>query len=93
MSASASDRLAVALAYDREHDHAPRVVAKGRGELAERIIATAREHGVAIEADPALAAALSFVDLDDHIPEELYRAVAVVIGFVLRLQQARAGRA
>lgn len=84
---SAQDRLAVALAYDRDEDHAPRVVAKGRGELAERIIATAREHGVTIEADPALAAALSFVELDDHIPEELYRAVAVVIGFVLRLQQ------
>lgn len=84
---SAPDRLAVALAYDRDDGRAPRVVAKGRGELAERIIATAREHGVAIEADPTLAAALGFVELDDHIPEELYRAVAVVIGFVLRLQQ------
>lgn len=89
---SAPDRVAVALAYDREFDHAPRVVAKGRGELAERIIATAREHGVAIEADPALAMALSFVELDDHIPEELYRAVAIVLGFVLRLHQKSAAR-
>ncbi|MET0605011.1 MAG: EscU/YscU/HrcU family type III secretion system export apparatus switch protein [Beijerinckiaceae bacterium] len=93
MSAYDPARLAVALAYDREHDNAPRVVAKGRGELAERIIAVARENGVAIEADPALAAALSFVELDDSIPEELYRAVATVIGFVLRLQQARTTRA
>ncbi|WP_342358485.1 EscU/YscU/HrcU family type III secretion system export apparatus switch protein [Terrarubrum flagellatum] len=83
----AAERVAVAIAYDRETDHAPRVIAKGRGELAERIIATAREHGVAIEANPALAAALSFVELDDHIPEELYRAVAAVISFVLKMQQ------
>ncbi len=92
MSGYDPNRVAVALAYDRAEDHAPRVVAKGRGELAERIIAVARENGVAIEADPALAAALSFVDLDDHIPEELYRAVATVIGFVLRLQQAKSAR-
>jgi len=81
------DRIAVALAYDRETDHAPRVVAKGRGEIAERIIETARAHGVVVEADPALAAALSFVELDENIPEELYKAVAIVIGFVLRLQR------
>jgi flagellar biosynthesis protein len=83
-------RIAVALAYDRESDEAPRVVAKGRGELAERIVAVARENGVAVESDPALAAALSIVELDADIPEDLYRAVAAVIGFVLRLQQQRA---
>lgn len=84
-----ADRLAVALSYDRDRDDAPRVVASGRGEIAEKIIETAREHGVAIESDPALAAALSFVELDAPIPEELYRAVAAVIGFVMRLQEAR----
>lgn len=84
-----ADRLAVALNYERGTDHAPRVVAKGRGELAERIVAVARDNGVVIEENAALAAALSFVDIDDPIPEELYKAVAEVIGFVLRLQAGR----
>lgn len=84
-----ADRLAVALNYERGTDHAPRVVAKGRGELAERIVAVARENGVVIEENAALAAALSFVDIDDPIPEDLYKAVAEVIGFVLRLQAGR----
>ncbi|MGL4497276.1 MAG: EscU/YscU/HrcU family type III secretion system export apparatus switch protein [Beijerinckiaceae bacterium] len=86
------DRLAVALHYERGTDHAPRVVAKGRGELAERIVEVAREHGVVIEENAALAAALSFVDLDDPIPEDLYKAVAEVIGFVLRLQARQSSR-
>lgn len=76
--------IAVALQYDGEG--APRVTAKGRGELAERIVETAREHGVAVEEDALLAQALSAVELDDEIPEALYRAVAQVIGFVLALR-------
>ena len=77
--------VAVALQYEHGKDSAPRVTAKGKGKVAERIIETAREHGVAIEANSALAAALSHVELDQQIPPELYRAVAEVIGFVLRL--------
>jgi flagellar biosynthesis protein len=76
--------VAVALEYDIGKDAAPRVTASGRGLIAEKIIATAREHGVAVEGNPLLAEALSGVAIDDHIPEELYRAVAEVIGFVLR---------
>jgi flagellar biosynthesis protein len=77
-------RLAVALFYDGES--APRVTAKGQGELAERILDTARAHGVAVEENAALAQALSAVELDDAIPVELYRAVAAVLGFVLGLR-------
>ena len=77
-------RIAVALEYDGES--APRVTAKGRGELAERIVETGREHGVAIEENAVLAQALSAVELDDQIPEELYRATAQVIAFVLSLR-------
>jgi flagellar biosynthesis protein len=80
--------MAVALEYDGSA--APRVTAKGQGEVAEKIIATAREHNVPLEENPLLAQALSAVELDEHIPEELYKAVAQVIGFVLRLR-ARAG--
>lgn len=76
--------VAVALEYETGRDAAPRVTASGRGALAETIIATARQHGVAIEGNPLLAEALSGVALDEEIPEELYRAVAEVIGFVLR---------
>lgn len=76
--------LAVALQYERGTRDAPRVVAKGRGELARRIAALAAESGVAIEANAVLAEALAGVELDDTIPIELYEAVAEIIGFVLR---------
>ena len=77
-------QIAVALEYDGHG--APRVTAKGRGELAQRIIETAREHDVAVEQNAVLAQALSAVELDDQIPEELYRATAQVIAFVLSLR-------
>jgi flagellar biosynthesis protein len=82
MSDTPKRPLAVALLYDKPH--APRVVAKGRGEVGQAIIDAAREHGVPLEHNPALAEALSTIELDDAIPPELYRAVATVIGFVLR---------
>ncbi|AVF05279.1 MULTISPECIES: EscU/YscU/HrcU family type III secretion system export apparatus switch protein [Devosia] len=76
--------LAVALHYEEGSREAPRVVAKGRGLVAEKIVALAQENGVVIEANPVLAEALSGVELDDSIPIELYDAMAVVIGYVLR---------
>lgn len=75
--------LAIALHY--EAPGTPRVVAKGRGPIGEKIVALAKEHGVPIEENPGLAAALSDVELGDEIPEELYRAVAEVLSFILRL--------
>jgi flagellar biosynthesis protein len=75
--------LAVALHYDKKG--APRVVAKGRGDIGEKIVALAREHGVPIEENEVLAGALSQVELDDEIPVELYRAVAEVLVFVLKV--------
>lgn len=81
------NRLAVALQYEKGSREAPRVTAKGRGRLAERIIALAEEHDVLIEANPALAEALSGVEVDNTIPIELFEAVAEVIGFVLRARR------
>lgn len=77
------DQIAVALQYEKGDD-APRVVAKGRGFVAAQIIALAEENDIVIEANPLLAEALSKVELDDTIPLELYEAVAVIIGFILR---------
>jgi flagellar biosynthesis protein len=80
-------QLAVALHYDR--NGAPRVVAKGKGAIGARIIEVAREHGVPIEENEVLAGALSNVELGDEIPAELYKAVAEVLVFVLRLTKPR----
>lgn len=71
--------LAVALHYNGRG--APRVVAKGGGDVAERIIETAREHNVPLQEDAALASALSRLDLGREIPRELYVAVAHVLAF------------
>jgi FlhB-like protein len=78
--------IAIALNYQKGQDAAPKVVAKGYGKIAERIVELAKENDIIIETNPMLAEALSGVDIDDTIPIELYEAVAEVIGFVLRAQ-------
>ncbi len=81
--------LAVALEYERGTRNAPRVTAKGRGELARRIVEVAEDSGVVIDANGPLAEALAGVELDEEIPMELYEAVAEIIGFVLRATETR----
>ena len=78
--------VAIALQYERGSKEAPRVTAKGYGEVARKIVEIAEANGIVIESNPHLAEALSGVELDDTIPIELYQAVAEVIGFVLRTQ-------
>jgi flagellar biosynthesis protein len=85
MNAEAKSPLAVALHYDRTG--APRVVAKGRGAIGKKIIEVARAHDIPIEENEVLAGALSNVELGDEIPEELYKAVAEVLVFVLKLSK------
>ena len=87
MSEPRDDAVAVALAY--EGRGAPRVVAKGRGEVGRAILEAARAHGVPLEQDPLLAEALAQVELEREIPPELYRAVAVVIGFIFKARTRR----
>ena len=77
---------AVALAY-KEADVAPRVVAKGRGLLAEEIIARAREHGVFVHQSPELVGLLMQVDLDQRIPGQLYVAVAELLAWLYRIER------
>lgn len=73
--------IAVALHYNVNGSGAPRVVAKGGGQVAEKIIETAREHNVPLQEDAALATALSKLDIGREIPKELYVAVAHVLAF------------
>lgn len=82
-------RIAVALTYDFKG--APRVAAKGKGFVADAILKLAAEHNVSIEENPVLAEALSGVELDDEIPEALYRAVAEVLTFILRARRPAGG--
>jgi flagellar biosynthesis protein len=89
---AAKEQLAIALQYEHGKDAAPRVTAKGRGAVAEKIVEAAREHGVAVETNAVLAQALSQVELDAQIPGELYRAVAEVIVFVMRHATPKDGR-
>lgn len=78
-------REAIALAY-RQSDAAPRVVAKGKGLVADEIIARARAHGVYVHESPELVALLTQVDLDEHIPPQLYLAVAELLAWIYRLE-------
>jgi flagellar biosynthesis protein len=79
------ERRAAALHYDAGSDSAPRVVAAGRGEVAERILAEARAAGVPVRDDAALAEAIAGLDLGVHVPEELFRAVAEALAWAYRL--------
>jgi len=78
-------REAIALAY-RQTDAAPRVVARGKGLIAEEIIARAREHGVYVHESPELVALLTQVDIDEHIPPQLYMAVAELLAWLYRIE-------
>ncbi len=77
---------AIALAYDRTNNPAPRIVAKGSDSVAGRIREVAQAAGVPIVANPQLARALYRLDLDTEIPAEYYKAVAEIIAYVWRLR-------
>ena len=81
---------AVAINYETSAG-APRIVAKGRGLVAEQIIARAKEHGVFVHESKELVALLMQVELDDHIPPALYRAVAELLAWLYHIEADRAG--
>lgn len=82
-------REAIALAY-QQTDAAPRVVARGKGLIAEQIIARAREHGVYVHESPELVALLTQVDIDEHIPPQLYMAIAELLAWLYRVENGDA---
>ena len=77
----------MALKYEKGSDSTPRLMAKGFGLTAERIIELARGKGIPIQEDPDLVAALAQLDFHEEIPPELYQTVAEILAFVYRLNQ------
>ena len=80
-------KQAVALKYEPGKDRAPKVTAKGRGLVAEKIIALAQEGGVPISEDPDLVGALIQLDFEEEIPPDLYKAVAEILAFAYRMNR------
>ncbi|ALF47300.1 type III secretion system protein [Campylobacter concisus] len=78
-------KKAVALGYNRSKDNAPRVLASGAGEIANRIIDLAKEHDIPIKEDPDLIEILSKVEVDQEIPPNLYKAVAEIFSFLYKI--------
>lgn len=76
---------AVALKYDKEKSDAPKVVAKGKGEIANNIIKLAQEHDIFIKKDADLVELLSKIELNKEIPPMLYKAVAEVFSFIYKI--------
>lgn len=83
-------REAVALAYEHGEDAAPRVVAKGYGELAEMIVQRARDNGLYVHESSQMVSLLMGVDLDSHVPPMLYQAVAELLAWLYRLETGAA---
>ncbi len=80
-------RRAIALRYTRGGDAAPKVVASGAGDLAERIIARAEAAGVPVRDDPALTEALHRLALEAEVPEDLWASVAEVLVWAYKLDR------
>ena len=79
-------KRAAALKWDKDRNNAPRLIASGKGVLAERILALAEEAGLPVREDPILSAALEEVEPGSEIPEELYRLAAELYIFLMELE-------
>ncbi|MFQ5618943.1 MAG: EscU/YscU/HrcU family type III secretion system export apparatus switch protein [Rhodospirillales bacterium] len=80
--------VAVALAYEPESEFAPKVVAGGRGSIAEKILEIAFAHDIKVREDADLAQLLSAIDIDDEIPVEAFAAVSEILAYVYRASGA-----
>jgi len=80
-------KKAVALRYEEKKDDAPKVVASGKGRMAERMLELARDHEVPVHKDPTLVDMLSYVDVGSEIPPELYSMVAEVLVFIYNVDK------
>jgi flagellar biosynthesis protein len=87
MAEKPTPRRAVALRYDPARDKAPKLVAKGKGPIADQILALARKNYIPIRQDPNLVQVLSQLNLDQEIPPQVYRAVAAILTFLYRVNR------
>jgi flagellar biosynthesis protein len=79
----------VALKYDSSNQSAPKILAKGQGSLAEKILEKAKEHGIPLYEDPELVEILAQLDIGLEIQPELYQAVAEVLIFIYKMNQKK----
>lgn len=87
MADQKSTAKAIAILYNENESAAPKVVAGGKGLIAEKIIATAREAGIHIQEDANLVELLSKIQIGEEIPTELYQTVAEVLAFVYQINE------
>ncbi len=78
-------KKAVALGYDMQTQNAPKVLATGKGETAQKIITLAKENGIAIKEDKDLVEILSKLDLGDEVPPNMYKVVAEIFSFIYQM--------
>ena len=83
---------AAALRYKAQEDDAPKLVAKGKGRIAEKILALAEEHNIPVREDPDLIEALMKLELNEYIPEELFKVVAEILAFIYRMNNKYPGQ-
>ncbi|WP_035778949.1 EscU/YscU/HrcU family type III secretion system export apparatus switch protein [Butyrivibrio sp. MC2013] len=84
------NKTAIALGYDPNEDNAPKVIASGKGKIAERIIEEAKENNIPLHKDDKLADTLSRLDIGEAIPPELYNVVAEILVFVDAMDKIKA---
>jgi flagellar biosynthesis protein len=83
--ATDNPKQAVVLRYDGRNDLAPKIIGRGRGEFAEKLLELARQHKIPIREDKNLLEILSRLDLNQEIPADVYKAVAEILAFIYRL--------
>ncbi len=81
-------KTAVALKYDKNQNNAPKVTAKGKGHVADKIITLAQQNNIPLYKDQGLVQVLEALELNTEIPPELYRAVAEVLAFIYKLNSS-----
>ncbi len=87
-----AEQKAVALKYDMQQDTAPRVIAKGRGHVAEHILETAQKNSIPVYQNKSLVSMLMALEIDREIPPELYKTIAEVMAYVYKMDKDK-GRA
>ena len=84
-----NEQKAAALKYDADRDRAPRLVAKGRGHVAEHILAVAQKNAIPVYKNKSLINMLMALEIDREIPPELYKAIAEVMAYVYRMDKSK----